>query len=436
MMLRIRLIAAGIFLLGLAAGYFAGADIFYSLPFDNRPYRLGLDLKGGTRLVYRAEIGENPDSSPAEIMASLRDAMERRVNIFGVSEPVVQTETSGTERRLVVELPGVTNMEEAVRFVGATAYLEFRELVDAPNNETATDTASDLLSMTQSTGLDGKHLKKATVDFDSQTNAPFIALQFTGEGGKIFEEITSRNIGKPLAIFLDGKPISAPTVQEAISGVQAQITGIFTPAEAKEIVSLLNAGALPVPISLISQFQIGASLGKESLSQSMTAALWGSLAVMVFMILWYRLPGAVSVAALLIYVAILLSIVKLIPVTLTAAAIAGFVLSVGMAVDANVLIFERFKEELSRRREVSAAFAYGFDRAWTSIRDSNVSSLITAGVLFWFGTSAVKGFALMLGIGVLVSMFSAIVVSRMFLRSVLTRWFEGRRFLLLSGFHK
>lgn len=435
MMLRVRLAAGGILLLGVAAGYFVGGDIFYSLPFFDRPYRLGLDLKGGTRLVYRAEVGENQDRSATGVTASLRDALERRVNIFGVAEPIVQTETSGNEHRLVVELPGVTNMEEAVRFVGTTAYLEFRELVDEPK-EKEENLSADPIAATRSTGLDGGHLKKAMLEFDDQTRTPFISIQFTSEGGALFEEITTRNIGKPLAIFLDGRPISAPLVQEAISGGQAQITGGFTPKEAKEIVSLLNAGALPVPITLISQHHVGASLGKMSLEQSLAAALWGALAVALFMILWYRLPGVIAVLALLVYAVLVLGIVKIIPVTLTAASIAGLVLSVGMAVDANILIFERFKEEIFRGRNVGNAFTNGFDRAWTSIRDSNVSSLITAVILFWFGTSVVKGFALTLGIGVLVSMFSAIVVSRTFLRVTITKWLEGKRFFLLSGFHR
>jgi len=254
------------------------------------------------------------------------------------------------------------------------------------------------------------------VSFDQNTNKPEVNLQFDDEGAKLFEEITSKNVGKRIAIYLDGQPISAPNVQEAITGGKARITGTFSLEEAKLLVQRLNAGALPVPIKLINQETVGASLGEISLKQSLFAGLIGLLAVAVFMILWYRLPGLLAVFALFIYTAIVLAIFKLISVTLTLAGIAGFILSIGMAVDANILIFERTREELRAGKSLGGAIEEGFKRAWSSIRDSNVSSLITCLILFWLGTSVIKGFALTLAIGILVSMFSSISVTRTFLR--------------------
>ncbi|MFY9461814.1 MAG: protein translocase subunit SecD [Candidatus Sungiibacteriota bacterium] len=473
-MAKIRIAAMLILLLGMVAGFFAGFELIQKSPrfggltslaffsFFERPYRLGLDLQGGTHLVYRADFPSDYSGSKSEAMAALRDVIERRVNLFGVTEPLVQTETSGDERRLIVELAGVTNIEDAKKLIGETPFLEFKTLLprdkgddivhkhlgEAGKGISAEALCGDELAHVQflmqfgadpcfqSAGFDGKYLSRATLDFDPNTNAPGVALQFTSEGAKRFADITDQNVGKPLAIFLDGLPIEIPVVQEKISEGRAQITGSFTPVQAKELVGRLNAGALPVPISRIAEQNVEASLGRESLARSFSAAIWGFLAVILFMILWYRLPGLLAVVALFIYASIVLSLFKLIPVTITAAGIAGFVLSVGMAVDANILIFERFKEELRRGRTVDEALRQGFERAWTSIRDSNVSSLITAGVLFWLGTSVVKGFALTLGIGVLVSMFSAILVSRTFLRSILTKRLERVRFLLLSGLAK
>lgn len=439
-MVKIRITAALMLLLGMAGGLFASSELApdFLRPI-HRPYRLGLDLKGGTHLVYRAEFSRDYGRSKNEAMSALRDVIERRVNLFGVTEPLVQTESSSGEHRLIVELAGITDINEAKRLIGKTPFLEFREIKEDDELKKLTGDKEEVAPpelATKTTGLDGQYLERALLEFDPQTNSPLVVLQFNTAGAKLFEEITERNVGKPVAIFLDGSPISAPIVQEKISGGRAQITGNSNPDEARTLVGRMNAGALPVPITLVSEQSVEASLGKDSLDESFYAALWGFLAVVLFMISWYRLPGLVAVAALLIYAGFVLSIFKLIPVTLTAASISGFVLSLGMAVDANVLIFERFKEELRRGRSVDEALRYGFDRAWTSIRDSNVSSLITAAILFWLGTSVVKGFALTLGIGVLISMFSAISISRTFLRLVLTKWSEERRFVLLSGFHR
>jgi protein-export membrane protein SecD len=282
--------------------------------------------------------------------------------------------------------------------------------------------------------LSGRHVKKASVDFTGTTFQPLVSLELTDEGTKIFADLTKRLVGQQLAIYLDGVPISAPTVQEEITGGKAQISGNFTPEEAKLLAGRLNAGALPVPIELISQQSIGASLGQESLALSLKAGLFGFLAVALFMLLWYRMPGVLAIFALLFYTAIVLVIFKLIPVTLTVAGIAGFILSIGMAVDANILIFERMKEELRAGKMFEDAVREGFGRAWTSIRDSNVSSLITSGILYWLGTSIVQGFALTLGLGILISMFTAITVTRTLLFAVITKKISTHKGLFLSGF--
>lgn len=441
---RIRLAAFSLLVLGALAGFF---DVIHLLPAGGgipgaswlvRPFRLGLDLLGGTHLLYRADFTDFRGASRAEAMAGLRDVIERRVNLFGVTEPVVQVVRGGKEERLVVELAGVKDIREAIRLIGETPYLEFRELQSPEGAKTNPSFAP--------TELTGRYLKRAELQFDPTTNTPLIGVTFDDEGARRFQDLTGRNVGKPLGIYLDGAPLSAPVVRERISGGQAQITGQFSIKEARDLVRRLNSGALPVPIRLVNQQSVEAALGAESLARSFKAALAGFAVVAAFMLLWYRLPGAVAVLALSIYIALVLAIFKLIPVTLTAAGIAGFVLSIGMAVDANILIFERMREELAHGKpatttgvvvpgkELGAAIAEGFARAWTSIRDSNVSSLITAAVLYWLGTSVVRGFALTLGVGVLMSMFSAIVVSRTFLLAVASPRLEKAKALFLSGF--
>lgn len=281
------------------------------------------------------------------------------------------------------------------------------------------------------TGLGGQHLRRATVVFDPNTGEPQVSLLFNDDGKQLFAEITKKNLQKPVAIYLDGQPISIPTVQQEITTGEAIISGTFNLVEAKQLAARLTAGALPVPITLISQQNIGASLGQESIERSFVAGLLGLVLVALFMILYYRLPGLLAVIALGIYTLLVLAIFKLWPVTLTLAGIAGFILSIGMAVDANVLIFERMKEELRRGKAPSLAVDQGFRRAWLSIRDSNVSSLITCAILAWFGTSLVQGFAITLAIGILVSMFSAITITRTFLRLIAGAWM-GRHLRLFG----
>ncbi|MCK4553757.1 protein translocase subunit SecD [Candidatus Parcubacteria bacterium] len=282
------------------------------------------------------------------------------------------------------------------------------------------------------TELTGKNLKRASVQFNPNDNTPEVSLEFDDEGGKMFEEITGRNVGKSVAIFLDGYAISVPTVNEKITGGKAVISGNFNIKEAKLLAQRLNAGALPVPIDLINQQTVGASLGQESVNKSLTAGLAGLILVALFMVIFYRLPGLLAVFALAIYGILILAIFKLWPVTLTLSGIAGFILSIGMAVDANVLIFERFKEELRAGKPLANAIEEGFARAWPSIRDGNFSTLITCFILIQFSTSVVKGFAITLGLGIIISMFSAIVITKNFLRLAGGEWLEGKKWLLGS----
>jgi protein-export membrane protein SecD len=413
---------------------------------QNHQFRLGLDLSGGSHLIYKADISGVPEGEVNDSMDALRDVIERRVNLFGVSEPVVQVQKgsfiSGGEYKLIVDLPGETDLDKATAMIGQTPLLEFK--VENPNPDVTqkvevdengvAHVVIDPNSIFIATELTGRYLKRAVLEFNPNTNEPMVSLQFNEEGTKLFAKITQENLGKVVAIYLDGSPISTPVVQDAILDGQAVISGTFDPNEAKLLVGRLNSGALPVPISLLSKQTIGASLGEEAVAAGLKAGIIGFIFVALFMILWYRLPGVVAVLSLSIFVLVVLSIFKLIPVTITAAGIAGFIISMGLAVDANVLIFERIKEELRSGRTVKDAVSNGFDRAWFSIRDSNTSSIITAIILYWFGTTLIKGFALTLGIGVAVSMFSAIILSKIFL-SALSFIGEGRvaRFLFSSG---
>ncbi|MEA3272034.1 MAG: protein translocase subunit SecD [Patescibacteria group bacterium] len=622
--------------------------------FAEMPFHLGLDLQGGTHLVYEADISELEEDERADSLEGVRDVIERRVNAYGVAEPLVQTSRSGETWRVIVELAGVRDISEAINMIGETPILEFKEqgtedgedveqfemteeqqaqmeeinteaeasanealeralagedwsmlvseysqgmekanndgdmgfiggqlehqpiisiiesagtqegaivnqlvetdeglnvlkLLEIENKEvqarhilicyegaqlceetTSKDEAREKIEELKSqatsenfeqlarenstepgasesggdlgwfgrammvpafedaifpqevgtisdiietdfgyhiiyktdekfdtgedkyhvqrillrkikesdfnpnaqygnwkrTELTGKQLQRAQLQFDPNTNEAQVGLEFDDEGQKLFADITERNVGKPVAIFLDGIPISIPTVQEAIRDGKAVITGTFTYEEAKVLVQRLNAGALPVNIDLISQQSVGASLGQDSLEKSLKAGLIGFLLVIIFMILYYRLPGLLASIALILYGTLILALFKLVPVTLTLSGIAGFILSVGLAVDANVLIFERTKEELKRGKLLSRAIKEGFKRAWPSIRDGNLTTLLSCVILFWFSESMVKGFALTLGIGILVSLFSAMVVTKAFLRFV-EPWIKG-----------
>jgi len=662
---KIRWVFALIIVLTLLASlvdvgqYYNKAIDKFGLPIPHikeMPFRLGLDLLGGTHLVYQADVSQISSKDRNSAVEGVRDVIERRVNVFGVSEPIVQVNKTTTgDYRVIVELAGIKDVNEAIKMIGETPLLEFKEentevpeLTDEQRQElnhynieaekraeeilgkvisggdfaaiageytedentkeskgdldwiTNKDnpeifalaqnievgqTSSDLhqtshgyeiikvedkrvktnpftqgeekevkashlllcydgiegcetglskeetynkikqiketatpdnfadLAKEHSTGpsapqggdlgwfskgmmvepfedavfdqevgtisfvvetqfgyhliykqderpineykarhiliktkteqdiigpqsewmlteLTGKNLKRATVQFNPNDNTPEVSLEFDDEGGKMFEEITERNVTKPVAIFLDGYPISVPTVNEKITGGKAVISGNFNIKEAKLLAQRLNAGALPVPINLINQQTVGASLGHKSVSDSLQAGMIGLILVAIFMILFYRLPGLLAVFALSVYGLLVLAVFKLWPVTLTLSGIAGFILSIGMAVDANVLIFERLKEELRAGKPLANAIEEGFMRAWPSIRDGNFSTLITCFILIQFSTSVVKGFAITLGLGVIISMFSAIVITRNFLRMVIGERMGRKRWLL------
>lgn len=407
-----------VFILVFLAGNFVYPQLLNLPYFFGKDFKLGLDLQGGTHLIYGADLTNIVAGERGQAMEGLRDVMERRVNFFGVSEPLVQIQ----KEKLIIELAGVIDPGEAIKQIGQTPFLEFKEQkanfeeIIEKNNKVEETKEGELEDPFQSTELTGRYLQKAEVNFDQTTYQPLISLQFNEEGAKLFEEITGRNVGKPLPIYVDGLPISAPVVQEKISGGKAQITGSFTPEEAKALARNLNAGALPVPITLISQQSVGPTLGKISLNRSLQAGLWGFLSVIVFMVIFYRLPGFLASLALVIYLTLILALFKMIPVTLTLAGIAGVILSVGMAVDANILIFSRMREELKAGKAFSQALDDGFARAWPAIRDGNLTTLLVALVLFGFGSSFIKGFATTLSLGVLMSMFSAIIITKNFLR--------------------
>lgn len=449
----------------------------------------GLDLQGGLQVLLQAKPGPGQPLTSQDL-TDAKEIIEQRVNALGVSEPVVQTQSSN---RIVVELPGVKDPKQAIRTFQGTGFLEFVDAGDTPlqsgtlvntskgsanTNQTAqpgttppaggttpaavapargtpapnatgtppvaqarptgaaaqttaapvptTDpalaqTPPEQLQKTFTTVMTGTDISKANTGFDSTTNSPVVEFSLTSQGTSKFGTFTQSNVGKYLAIVLDKKVVSSPRIQSAITGGNGQITGV-TRAEANSLAIQLRYGSLPVPLEVQSSNTVGASLGRDSVDRSVTAGMLGVLAVALFMILYYRLPGLLSIVALAVYAVLVFALFKWIPVTLTLAGIAGFVLSIGMAVDANVLIFSRMKEELRRGRGLLQAVDAGFKNAWPSIRDSNISTLITCAVLYWFGStfgaSIIRGFAYTLAIGVVVSMFSAITVTRTLLNLV------------------
>lgn len=421
------------------------------------PFKLGLDLAGGSHLVYVADTSGVDSYEVPELMNTLRDVIERRVNMFGVSEPIVQVESSSfvsenKTERLVVELPGVTDVGAAVEEIGRTPLLEFKlydealaqQLMAAESLDSLTESASSSGAIIGNvkingeevvtdeetpelpfvdTGLTGRYLETAALQFAGAnsgqlSNEPTVTVRFTDEGSDLFAEITRSHVGEKLGIFLDGELLSAPVINEPITGGSAVISGNFTQDEAKQLVKDLKFGALPLPIELESTQTVGASLGSEVLEHGVSAGILGIILIIAFMLVWYRLSGFVAGIALLSYVTLMLLLFQMVPVTLTAAGLAGFVLSMGMAVDANVLVFERMKEEFNSGLNSREAAQEGFSRAWSAIRDGNVTSLLSSIILFWFGTSMVKGFALVFGMGIIVSMFSALVITRTLLMAL------------------
>lgn len=388
-------------------------------------FREGLDLKGGVRIVFKVAVDEVPFSQRDQALESAKTVIERRVNLFGVSEPLVQTQKVNNESRIIVELPGVTDVNQAIDLVGKTAKLTFWEKVatvsgSLPKDYPINAAGIGALSKTELTGSD---LTSSALVFDSKTGNPQVQLKFSSNGAKKFGEITKRNVGKPLAIALDNVIIEAPNVNEPIFTGDAVISGNFTQESAKALSTQLNAGALPVSLSILEQHVVGPTLGVESLKKSLIAGVIGFVTIVVFMVFLYRKLGIIASLALILYTIFNLAVYKLSSltpygITLTLAGIAGLILSIGMAVDANILIFERIKEEQRLGKSRGTSIELGFAHAWTSIRDSNVSTLITCVILYSFGTGVIRGFALVLAIGVLISMFSAITITRTFLRII------------------
>lgn len=379
----------------------------------------GLDLQGGAYLTFQADLSQTPEGERSRAIDSLIEVIQRRANPSGTSEITVQRQGSD---RVIVQLPGVRDVNDAIDRIGRTAELTFLQLPPT--------TATETQAIPQETGIGGKDVERADVDFDVQSNQPVVTLSLKGEAVRKFGDLTTElnKNGGQLVTLLDNEIIFGPaSVSSPITDGKAQLQGNFgTVEEARKVAQQITAGALPVPVSLAEQRSVGPSLGQESISRSLVAGIIGLLTVAVFMVAYYRAAGVLAVGALGIYTLITIALFKLSALTpytivMTLAGIAGFILSIGMAVDANILIFERMKEELRQGKSLRNSVEAGFERAWTSIRDSNASTLITCVILYMFGAPLIKGFAVTLGLGVLVSMFTAIVVSRSFLRWLIRR---------------
>lgn len=378
-----------------------------SIIIYQKPTRLGLDLEGGSHLVFQLEKTKDIKEINTKILQQVVEVIRKRIDLKGEFEAVVQPE--GRDR-VIVELPAVKDVKKAIEFVGKVAHLEFK-------NEKG------------KVILTGADLKKAEVGFD-QMNIPRVMIEFNERGRKKFATFTMQNVGKPLGINLDGKLISNPEIREPILQGKGEISGSFTVKEAMELANLLQGGALPVPLSRIEERTIGPSLGKDSIDKGIKAGILGFTIILLFMIFYYRMPGVVACIALLLYVLFVFSIFEVVPITLTFPGIAGFILSIGMAVDANILIFERLREELRLNKTIKSAINAAFSRAFPSILDSNVTTLISCAVLYYFGSGPIKGFALALGVGILISMFTAITVSKTLLHLIVDTKFANTPFLL------
>ncbi len=407
-----------------------------------RPFKLGLDLQGGVHLIYEADLAAVERRDKRTVMEGLRDVIERRIDFIGVREPLIQVQEADGRYRLIVELAGVIDADEAIEMIGETPLLEFkeplpterrdeilyqflREDAQAINSEWACQNINFLTSFLithqqdpcfQATALTGKHLQRARVDVGEVLAEPVVAIEFNNEGAKIFEDLTSRLIGQTLAIYIDGFPISLPIVRGAITGGRGQIDGRFTIEEARILARNLNAGALPVPIKLIYQQTVGPTLGAISLQKSLQAGIIGLMAVLLFIIVFYKMPGFLASLSLIIYIILAMAFFQLIPITWTLAGIGGLLLSIGMALDINILIFARIREELRSGHNLGVSIEEGFRRAWFSVRDSKITTLIIGLILFSFGTSFIRGFAFTLSIGILISMFVGLIITKIFLR--------------------
>jgi preprotein translocase subunit SecD len=398
--------------------------------FGRNEFTLGLDLKGGSHLVYSIDLTKkDPAQKDADVIEGVKNKIERRVNAYGVTEPIVQTIRNERGSFVLIQLPGVKDIDQALKLIGQTAELDFRELmIDSSGKAVLDENGKEQWTMAKAKGSDGqerelagKYLKpNAQVLLESQTNKPEVAFEWNSEGAVLFEQITQRNLQKPLGIFLDNQLISAPTVQAVIKE-KGVITGLDL-EEARTLAIQLNSGSLDVPLALVERRDIGATLGEDSLKKSLMAGIIGSAMVLLFMIAYYRFSGLMACLALVVFVVLNLAIFKLIPVVLTLPGIAGFIVSIGMGVDGNVLVAERLKEELRRGRTLGAAIEEGFRQSWSAILDANVTVFIACAVLYWlgntFGNFLVIGFATTLFIGTALSMFTQVVVTRTFLRTV------------------
>lgn len=390
----------------------------------SKPIRtsLGLDLAGGSHVVLEADMKDIKPSDRIPALESAKEVIDRRVNFFGVSEPVVQTAIAEDSYRIIVELPGVNDVDRAIGLIGQTALLDFREYTN-PDEATPGAFVIPMLENTTSVGLTGKDLSRASMLFSQQTGEPEVELAFNSEGAKKFADATTRLVGKPIAIFLDEMPLTAPVVQTAITDGRAVITGTFTQEDAKTLALQLNAGALPVPVKPVEQRTVEATLGAESIAKSITAGVIGLGFVALFMILQYGKLGLIADAALILYGLLSFGVFRLFSITLTLPGIAGFLLSIGMAVDSNILIFERYKEEKQSGKPWAIAMEQAFGKAWDSIRDANFTTIITSLILYnpgnWSAlpsSGLVRGFAATLLIGVAMSLFTGIVVTRTYIR--------------------
>jgi preprotein translocase subunit SecD len=413
---------------GKTVAYTVNAPTFDVTLFGKRfqkkfELKQGLDIQGGMQVVLKADMSAIPEVDRETALSSAKEVILRRVDLYGINEPMVQTSRQGDDYRIIVELAGVTDIDQAVQLVGSTAQLEFRLQNFDDAELDASSSAMLLFTGFAPTELDGSKLKRAAVQFDQQTGEPVISIEFNEDGTKLFADITKDNLGKMLGIYLDGSPVALPRIQAIIPNGLAQISGGFSLDEAKQLAIQLNAGALPVPITIIEQRTIGASLGQQSVADSVRAGVIGISLVMIFMILYYGFKGFLASLALMVYAVLTIALYKIMGVTLTLPGIAGLLLSIGMAVDANILIFERMKEELRLGKPFSRAMELGFGRAWDSIKDANLATIMTALILvnpldftFLNTSGLVRGFGITLLIGVLISLFTGIVVTRTLMR--------------------
>jgi len=422
-----QILSIVLILLGLLAAIFIEPS-FFNIKLFEKDFSLGLDLQGGVELLYEADLSQLTPQEHSEAMQGLRDVIERRINVLGVREPEIETVLTTDGYRLKVRIPGITDPQQAVQEIGKTPFLQFQapkenylEIMENNIKILEGGAENDLITIENPyipTELTGRYLKRAVVYLPEGSAEAFVSIEFDEQGSKIFEELTGQYVDKPLAIFIDNQLISAPRVREKIVGGSAQIDGDFGLQEARELARNLNAGALPVPIgNPISQTTIGPTLGLESLNKSINAGLVGIIAVIAFLLIIYKFPGFLASISLIIYGLLILAFFKLFSITLTLAGIGGFILSLGMAVDANVLIFSRLREELREGKSLPQSIDQAFSRAWPSIRDGNFTTLIVALILFGVGTSFVQGFAMTLIIGILLSIFASMIITKSFLIS-------------------